>query len=64
MDADKELEPRRSWYSAAATAYNRVRPRYPADLIQRAIELAQLPPKAKILEIGCGPGIATVEFAR
>jgi SAM-dependent methyltransferase len=64
MDADKELEQRSSWYSAAATAYNRVRPRYPVDLIQRAIELAQLPPKAKILEIGCGPGIATVEFAR
>ena len=64
MNADKDLEARRSWYSAAAAAYNRVRPRYPVDLIESAIELAQLGPKAKILEIGCGPGIATVEFAR
>jgi ubiquinone/menaquinone biosynthesis C-methylase UbiE len=64
MDADKELEQRRSWYSAVATAYDRVRPRYPVDLIQRAIELAQISPPARILEIGCGPGIATVEFAR
>jgi SAM-dependent methyltransferase len=64
MNADKDLEQRRSWYSAAAVAYDRVRPRYPVDLIQRAIALAQLPPPAKILEIGCGPGIATVEFAR
>lgn len=64
MYADQDLEERRSWYSAAAAAYNKVRPRYPVDLIDRAIALAQLPPKAKILEIGCGPGIATVEFAR
>ncbi|MEG3844224.1 class I SAM-dependent methyltransferase [Microcoleus sp. herbarium14] len=64
MNADKDLEARRSWYSAAATAYNRVRPRYPVDLIESAIALAGLEPKAKILEIGCGPGIATVEFAR
>lgn len=64
MYANKDLEARRSWYSAVAAAYNRVRPRYPVDLIDRAIALAQLPPKAKILEIGCGPGIATVEFAR
>jgi SAM-dependent methyltransferase len=64
MNADRDLEERRSWYSAAAAAYNRVRPRYPVDLIDRAIALAQIPPKAKILEIGCGPGIATVEFAR
>lgn len=64
MNADKDLEARRSWYSAAAAAYDRVRPRYPVDLIESAIDLAQLPPAAKILEIGCGPGIATVEFAR
>lgn len=64
MNADKDLEARRSWYSAAAAAYDRVRPRYPVDLIENAIELAQLPPQAHLLEIGCGPGIATVEFAR
>jgi SAM-dependent methyltransferase len=57
-------EQRRDWYSAVAVAYDRTRPRYPSELIQQAIALAQLPNGAKILEIGCGPGIATVEFAK
>jgi SAM-dependent methyltransferase len=55
---------RNSWYSEVADAYNRVRPRYPKELINRVIELAQLPKGAAILEIGCGPGIATVDFAQ
>ncbi len=55
---------RKSWYSEVADAYNRVRPRYPSQLIGRVVELAQLPSGSAILEIGCGPGIATVEFAQ
>lgn len=58
------LEQRRNWYSKVADAYNRVRPRYSKELIHRAVELAQLSSEAAILEIGCGPGIATVEFAQ
>ena len=61
---DYTLEQRKTWYSQVANDYNRVRPRYPREIIARAIELAQLPPQAAILEIGCGPGTATVEFAR
>lgn len=57
-------EQRKNWYSEIADAYNKVRPRYPKQLIGRVVELAQLPPQAAILEIGCGPGIATVEFAQ
>ncbi|MEG3848044.1 class I SAM-dependent methyltransferase [Microcoleus sp. herbarium19] len=64
MYADRDLEARRNWYSAAAAAYDRVRPRYPVDSIESAIASSGLSPNAKILEIGCGPGIATVEFAR
>ncbi len=56
-------EQRKTWYSSVADAYNRVRPRYPQALINRAVELAQLPADAQILELGCGPGIATVPFA-
>ncbi len=55
---------RESWYSEAAEAYNRVRPRYPAIVINRVLELAQLPSGANILELGCGPAIATTEFAK
>ena len=55
---------RKTWYGSVADAYNRVRPRYPSEIIDRTIKLAQLPPQAKILELGCGPAIATVDFAK
>ncbi len=60
----KDLQERKTWYSSAADAYNKARPRYPQELIVRVVELAQLPSKATILEIGCGPGNATVGFAQ
>lgn len=58
------LEQRKTWYSKTAAAYSQTRPRYPQALIDRAIEVAQLSANAAILEIGCGPGIATVPFAQ
>jgi SAM-dependent methyltransferase len=58
------LAQRSNWYSDVAAAYDRTRPRYPKKLIARAIDITQLQSKATILEIGCGPGIATVEFAK
>jgi len=59
----KDLEQRKTWYSPAAEAYNKARPHYPKVLIERVIELTQLANDATILEIGCGPGTATVTFA-
>lgn len=64
LAASHTIKQKKHWYSEVANAYNRVRPRYPKQLIDRAIELTQLPPRSAILEIGCGPGIATVEFAQ
>jgi ubiquinone/menaquinone biosynthesis C-methylase UbiE len=61
---ESTLEQRKSWYSNAAEAYNRTRPRYPDEIISRVVELAQLPPNANILELGCGPGTATTAFAK
>ena len=61
---DYSLEQRKNWYSKVADAYNRTRPRYPLELVDRTIELAKLSENAKILEIGCGPGTATTEFAK
>ena len=55
---------RKNWYSEVADAYNKTRPRYPQELICRAVEAAQLPSDAIILEVGCGPGIATIPFAQ
>src|SRR5919199_1486233 len=60
----KDLQQRKNWYSRVADAYNRVRPRYPTQLIDRAVELAKLPADAIILEVGCGPGTATTAFAQ
>lgn len=57
-------EERKNWYGQAADAYNRVRPRYPKQLVDRVVELVQLPPGAKLLEVGCGPGTATTAFAQ
>jgi ubiquinone/menaquinone biosynthesis C-methylase UbiE len=59
----KDLDQRKTWYSSVAEAYDRTRPGYSAGLIQRAITLAQLPLGSNILEVGCGPGVATVAFA-
>jgi SAM-dependent methyltransferase len=57
-------EQRKIWYDNAAEAYNKTRPRYPQELISRVVELTQLPKDAIILELGCGPGIATTSFAK
>lgn len=62
--SSRELEQRKNWYSPAAEAYNKARPRYPEDLIYQVMEVAQLSTDSKILEVGCGPATATVGFAQ
>lgn len=62
--SSRELEQRKNWYSPAAEAYNRVRPRYPEELIRQVVKVAQLSSDSKMLEVGCGPATATVAFAQ
>ncbi|MEH2111079.1 class I SAM-dependent methyltransferase [Nostoc sp.] len=62
--SNTDLEQRKNWYSPAAEAYNQARPRYPQDLIHQVVELAQLSTDSKILEVGCGPGTATIGIAQ
>jgi SAM-dependent methyltransferase len=59
----KDLEQRKSWYSPAAEAYNATRPPYPSELVGQAVKAAKLSSSSRILEIGSGPGTATVSFA-
>ncbi len=53
-----------TWYDSVAEAYDRTRPRYPAEILARMQQVAQLQPGKSVLEIGAGPGIATVELAK
>lgn len=55
---------RENWYSKVAEAYDRTRPRYPQAVCDRIIELTNLSSSSTVLELGCGPGIATVPFAK
>ncbi|HHP7231050.1 MAG TPA: class I SAM-dependent methyltransferase [Xenococcaceae cyanobacterium] len=59
----RDLAQRKNWYSAVAENYNKARPLYPQELINRVVELTQLLSDSTILEIGCGSGQATRGFA-
>ena len=59
----QDLQSKKTWYSSAVRAYDRTRPSYPQEIITRVLELADLSPDGRILEIGCGPGTATITFA-
>ncbi len=60
----QDLETRKKWYSQVAEAYNKFRPSYPQEIINGAVKISQLPTNANILELGCGPGNATLAFAK
>lgn len=60
--SSRDLEQRTQWYSPAA-AYDRVRPKYPETLLRQVAAIAQLSPSSRILEVGCGPGTATMALA-
>jgi ubiquinone/menaquinone biosynthesis C-methylase UbiE len=44
--------------------YDTTRPSYPKQLVNDILNISRIPPKGKILEIGCGSGKATVLFAQ
>ena len=55
---------RRIAFEEVAELYDEVRPSYPEELVQDVIALSGIPPDGRILEIGPGPGNATIPFAR
>lgn len=50
----------RKQFDMAAQDYDAVRPGYPEALLKDMVALAELPPRARLLEIGCGTGQATL----
>jgi SAM-dependent methyltransferase len=60
---DRPIAERTNWYSPVALAYDKARPGYPAGLVAHVAHLAQISSFSRLLEIGCGPGTATLTFA-
>jgi len=52
-------QPDGSEFDAIAAEYDRVRPSYPAALVEAACDRARLVPGNRVLEIGCGTGKLT-----
>src|SRR5688500_18042161 len=53
----------RATLEEVAKLYDRVRPTYPQQAFDDLVALAQLPEAARIVEIGCGTGQATLPLA-
>ncbi len=59
-----ERESLRTTFEEVPELYDRVRPTYPPPLFDELVVLAGLPERARLLEIGTGPGKATVPLAQ
>jgi SAM-dependent methyltransferase len=53
----------RATFAEVAELYDRARPGYPPELFDDLAELAGLRAGSRVVEIGCGTGIATMELA-
>jgi SAM-dependent methyltransferase len=60
---DKHIERLRATFNTSAEWYDRIRPGYPAALVDDVVRLSEIPEGGQILEIGCGTGKATEMFA-
>jgi tRNA G46 methylase TrmB len=53
----------RTTFEQVPELYDRARPDYPPQVFDDLVALAQLPARARLVEIGCGTGQATVPLA-
>ncbi|MFD2356234.1 methyltransferase domain-containing protein [Nonomuraea ferruginea] len=54
----------RATFDRAAATYQDARPDYPAELYADLLDVTGVTPSAHLLEVGCGPGKATLPLAR
>jgi SAM-dependent methyltransferase len=64
VSTDHERERRASTFDRAAALYQRARPDYPGEIYDDLLTITQLPPGARLLEVGCATGKATLPLAR
>jgi len=64
VSLDDERERLGATFDRAADLYQRVRPEYPGALYDRLMQITQLASGARLLEIGCATGKATLPLAR
>ena len=53
----------RNTFDSVAATYADARPTYPAELFESLVDAAGIGPESVLLEVGCGPGIATAPLA-
>jgi SAM-dependent methyltransferase len=63
MAEDAQRHRLRATFDTAAEGYEGARPKAPAQVFDDLVELARLEPGARLLEIGCGTGQATLPLA-
>ena len=54
----------RTLFDQNARGYNQLRPGYPEELFEDIVTFSGVAPDGRVLEIGAGPGQATIPFAR
>jgi SAM-dependent methyltransferase len=54
----------RTEFDSVAEDYDRVRNRYPEEIFNDLVDLASLSSEARVVEVGCGTGQATIPLAR
>lgn len=62
--SEGERERLAATFDQVAELYQRVRPAYPDALVDRLLEVTALPPAARLLEVGCATGKATLPLAQ
>jgi SAM-dependent methyltransferase len=58
-----DVQERARSFDAVADLYDELRPRYPDSLFDDLLARSGAPPHAEVLEIGTGPGVATLPLA-
>jgi SAM-dependent methyltransferase len=60
----EDRESLRATFDTAAASYADARPTYPEELLEALVAATGVGPGSRLLEVGCGPGTATLPLAR